>query len=178
MKILVGVILFLQGKMQSFVLLHKWSSLVICHFDPGDVWCRFHVDTIKLAILILQFTTHIISHIPQVANHRTDLLHVLFHLILTRVISNLGHKCSGGNIHTRLRRGTTSWTRSLSIPFVHLRPILHRLLWNLQSFSRISEKFRTKDPWNSMPVLPTSCRHWYHLLLFQIFPTALLGHQA
>jgi len=39
MKILVGVffVFFLQRKMQIFVLLHKCSSLVISHFDPGDV---------------------------------------------------------------------------------------------------------------------------------------------
>ena len=40
MKILVGVFFvffFCKGKCKFFVLLHKCSSLVISHFDPGDV---------------------------------------------------------------------------------------------------------------------------------------------
>ena len=52
----------------------------------------------------------IIGHIPQIANHRADLFHILLHLVFSCVICNLGHKGSAWNVHTRLGRVATSWT--------------------------------------------------------------------
>ena len=66
--------------------------------------------------------THIIGHIPQIANHRADLFHILLHLVFSCVICNLGHKGSAWNVHTRLGRVATSWT----------------LNWNYNSISSIT----------------------------------------
>lgn len=46
------------------------------------------VDTINLRVLVLQFWSHIKSHVAKVTNHCIDLAHVLFHLIFPCIICN------------------------------------------------------------------------------------------
>lgn len=48
------------------------------------------VDPVDLPVLILQLAAHVDRHVPQVADHRVHLAHVLLHLRLARVVRDLG----------------------------------------------------------------------------------------
>lgn len=48
------------------------------------------VDPVDLPILILELAAHVDRHVPQIADHRVHLAHVLLHFSLARVIRDLG----------------------------------------------------------------------------------------
>lgn len=48
------------------------------------------IDPIDLPVLILELAAHVDRHVPQVADHRVHLAHVLLHLPLARVVRDLG----------------------------------------------------------------------------------------
>lgn len=48
------------------------------------------IDPVDLPVLVLELAAHINRHIPQIADHRVHLAHVLLHLPLARVIRDLG----------------------------------------------------------------------------------------
>lgn len=71
------------------------------HFDANDRCCAFTrdyspsithlaVDPVDLPILILELAAHVDRHIPQVADHRVHLAHVILHLPLARIVCDLG----------------------------------------------------------------------------------------
>lgn len=47
------------------------------------------IDPVDLAILILELAAHVDGHVPEIADHRVDLAHVLLHLVLARVVRYL-----------------------------------------------------------------------------------------
>ena len=47
---------------------------------------HLQVDPVQLLVLILHLRAHVSRHVPEVADHRAHLLHVLFHLLLPIVI--------------------------------------------------------------------------------------------
>lgn len=47
------------------------------------------IDPVDLAILILELAAHVDGHVPEIADHRVDLAHVLLHLVFARVIRYL-----------------------------------------------------------------------------------------
>lgn len=48
------------------------------------------VDPVDLPVLILKLAAHVDRHVPQIADHRVHLAHVLLHLPLARVVCDLG----------------------------------------------------------------------------------------
>jgi len=48
---------------------------------------HLQVYSVKLSVLIFNLCAHILGHVSQVSNHGWHLLHVLFHLLLTVIIS-------------------------------------------------------------------------------------------
>lgn len=48
------------------------------------------IDPVDLPVLILELAAHVDRHVPQVADHRVHLAHVLLHLPLARVVRDLG----------------------------------------------------------------------------------------
>lgn len=48
------------------------------------------VDPVDLPILILELAAHVDRHVPQIADHRVHLAHVLLHFPFARVIRDLG----------------------------------------------------------------------------------------
>lgn len=48
------------------------------------------IDPVDLPILVLELAAHVDRHVPQVADHRVHLAHVLLHLGLARVVCDLG----------------------------------------------------------------------------------------
>lgn len=71
-----------------------------CGAAYGRRWCAFTrhyslptylaVDPVDLPVLILELAAHVDRHVPQIADHRVHLAHVLLHLPLARVVRNLG----------------------------------------------------------------------------------------
>ena len=51
---------------------------------------NLEIYPVKLSVLVLNFRSHVLSHVPQVADHGGHLLHVLFHLFLAIVICDPG----------------------------------------------------------------------------------------
>lgn len=49
------------------------------------------IDPVDLAILILELAAHVDGHVPQVADHRVDLSHVVLHLVFSRVVRYLAY---------------------------------------------------------------------------------------
>lgn len=48
------------------------------------------IDPVDLPILILELAAHVDRHVPQIADHRVHLAHVLLHLALARVVCDPG----------------------------------------------------------------------------------------
>lgn len=48
------------------------------------------IDPVDLPVLILELAAHVDRHVPQIADHRVHLAHVLLHLRLARVVRDLG----------------------------------------------------------------------------------------
>lgn len=48
------------------------------------------IDPVDLPILILELAAHVDRHVPQIADHRVHLAHVLLHLRLARVVRDSG----------------------------------------------------------------------------------------
>jgi len=59
----------------------KFADLVLTHLA---------IDPVDLPVLVLELAAHIDRHVPQVADHRVHLAHVLLHLLLARVVCDLG----------------------------------------------------------------------------------------
>lgn len=51
---------------------------------------HFAIDPVDLPVLVLELAAHVDRHVPQVADHRVHLAHVLLHLSLARVVRDLG----------------------------------------------------------------------------------------
>ena len=45
---------------------------------------------LDLSVLVVELGGHVGGHVPQVADHRVDLLHVAFHFVLASVVSDSG----------------------------------------------------------------------------------------
>lgn len=48
------------------------------------------IDPVDLPVLILQFAAHVDRHVPQIADHRVHLAHIILHLVLAGVVCDLG----------------------------------------------------------------------------------------
>jgi len=64
---------------------HRW-----CAFTRRFTSTHLAIDPVDLPILILELAAHVNRHVPQIANHRVHLAHILLHLILARVVRDLG----------------------------------------------------------------------------------------
>jgi len=60
------------------------------HILPGFVVTHLAIDPVDLPVLVLEFAAHVDRHVPQVTDHRVHLAHVLLHLLLARVVCDLG----------------------------------------------------------------------------------------
>lgn len=59
-----------------------------CHYSIFIT--HLAVNPVNLPILILELAAHVNRHVPQVADHRVHLAHVLLHLTLACVVRDLG----------------------------------------------------------------------------------------
>lgn len=89
--------------------------------SPGDgaasTWGRvthLAIDPVDLAVLVLQLAAHVDRHVPEVADHRVHLAHVLLHLGLARVVRDL-------------RDVATLRTEAVAIVHHSLRLVVHDL---------------------------------------------------
>lgn len=53
------------------------------------------IDPVDLAILILELAAHVDGHVPEIADHRVDLAHVILHLVFARVVRDLADVAAG-----------------------------------------------------------------------------------
>lgn len=72
------------------------------------------IDPVDLAILILELAAHVDGHVPEIADHRVDLAHVLLHLVFARVVRDLADVAA-------------LWTESVALVHHSLGLIVHDL---------------------------------------------------
>lgn len=63
---------------------------VVSKFDCSLLISSLSIDylsiySVDLIILIFQFGAHVNGHIPQIANHRIHLAHIVFHFVFARI---------------------------------------------------------------------------------------------
>lgn len=62
----------------------------VMHSLPAPRITHLAIDPVDLPVLVLELAAHVERHIPQIADHRVHLAHVLLHFPLARVIRDLG----------------------------------------------------------------------------------------
>ncbi len=69
---------------ESWFYCAKFSAVKL----QGKEWANGHllVDSVDLSVLLLDLAAHVDGHVSQVGDHAGHLRHVLFHLVLARVL--------------------------------------------------------------------------------------------
>ena len=73
--------------------------------------CSTHLQVypVELLVLVLHLRAHVRRHVPQVADHRAHLLHVLFHLLLPVVICDPESQSRLTNMEERIVTGNLQY---------------------------------------------------------------------
>ena len=114
-------------------LFEKVGSFFIGHLDAGLVGLRLLVDPVQLVVLPADLGAHVVGHVPEVAHHGADLLHVVLHLLLAVVVGDPRHEGALAHLHGGRGLGAAPAAS------LHLAPHLFVLLETLGFLPKLGE---------------------------------------